>query len=82
MKELVAVPIVIAGLLGMLAELQDLSDDAQQRTLEYAQDATAALDCAYQARPLTDCSPGITNPDFSEEITRTNQLLEEAQAMR
>ena len=78
MKELVLVPVAIAAILGMVTELQDLAQDAQDRTLQYTTDATAALDCAYQARPLTECAPGITNDEFTEEIQRTNQLLKQA----
>lgn len=82
MNEYIVVPVAIAAILGMLTELEDLTKDAQERTLQYAQDATAALDCAYQARPITDCAPGITNPDFTQEIERTNKLLQESRKHR
>ena len=78
MKEFIFVPVALAAILGMLTELQDLATDAQERTLEYAQDALNALDCAYEARPITECSPTITNPQFKEEIERTNSLLRQA----
>ena len=77
----VYVPVILATLLGMAAEIEDLAYDVQDRTVQYATDATAALDCAYQARALTDCAPEITNKDFSQEIERTNALLEQARAM-
>lgn len=79
MKELVFAPIAVAALLGMITELQDLAQDSQDRTLQYTQDVVDALDCAYQARPLTDCAPGITNDDFTQQIQETNNLLRKAQ---
>lgn len=77
MNELFYAPIVAALLLGTLTQLVDLGEQASDRTVAYAEDAVAALDCAYQARPITECSPDITNPDFAEEIQETNKLLEE-----
>lgn len=79
MKELVFAPIAVAVLLGMVTELQDLAQDTQDRTLQYTQDVVDALECAYQASPLTDCAPGITNDDFSQQIKETNALLRKAQ---
>ena len=80
MEELVIVPIAIALVLGLSTQLVDLAEDASERTARYAEDAVLALYSAYTARPLTACAPGITNARFSEEIARTNALLEDLQA--
>jgi hypothetical protein len=79
MNQYILTPVLIASLLGVLADLEDLSQDATQRTVEYTQSAVLALDCAYEARPLTECAPDITSPEFSEEIARTNQILTDLQ---
>ena len=82
MKELFVVPVALATILGMVAELELLATDAQERTLQYAEDTLNALDCAYEARPITECSPGITNPDFEEQIKQTNKLLKETKKLQ
>lgn len=80
MTSFIYAPIAAAVILGFLVQIQDLSEQTSERTLEYAQDAVAALDCAYEARPITDCSPNIVGEDFKEEIEATNKLLEQIQA--
>lgn len=80
MKEYILVPVLLATFLGLAAEIEDLGEQTSDRTLKFAQDATNALDCAYQARPLTECSPDITSHDFSEEIEETNRLLKEVRS--
>ena len=77
MKEYILVPVLLAGILGVALELEELSIHASDKTLEFAQQAVSALDCAYEARPLTECSPEITNAQFREEIEQTNKLLED-----
>ena len=77
MKLLFFAPIVAALMLGTLAQLEDLSYDAQEKVLKHSSDAVAALDCAYEGRPLTDCAPDIVGTDYNEEIRRTNEILED-----
>jgi len=72
-------PIIVALLLGTLTQLEDLGEEASQKTIDYAEQAVNAIDCAYQARPLTECSPDLFNADFTAEIEETNRLLEEIQ---
>lgn len=79
MNDLIYAPVVAAILLGLAADFQDLGEDTTEKTARYAQDAVNALDCAYQARPLTECSPDLFNTEFTEEIERTNELLERTQ---
>lgn len=71
-----SIPIALAVVFGMLSELEVLAYEVSDRTIEYADDAVRALDCAYEARPLTDCSPNLINPDFSAEIERTQQQIQ------
>ena len=73
----IGLPIALIAIFGFLGELEDLSYQASDKTLQYTEDAVNALDCAFEARPLTECSPDITGPEFSEEIARTNALLTE-----
>lgn len=77
MKELVFAPVVVALLLGTLVELEALGNQASARTIEYSEDMVAALDCAYESRPLTDCSPGIYGEDseFTREIDELQEIL-------
>lgn len=80
MNELVVYPVIglpltLLVVFGTLAELEELSYKASESAVEYAQDAINALDCAFKARPLTECSPNIMHPDYAEEIERTQALL-------
>jgi|AntRauTorcE11897_2_1112592.scaffolds.fasta_scaffold194635_1 hypothetical protein len=77
MKEYLLVPVIIASLMGVLTDLEDLSHQVSDKTVKFAQDATSALDCAYEARPLTECAPDITSKEFSDEIAQTNAILQE-----
>ncbi|MFT4250311.1 MAG: hypothetical protein ACMXYD_03040 [Candidatus Woesearchaeota archaeon] len=77
MKEYILVPVLIASILGVALELEELGMQASEKTLQFAQEAVSALDCAYEARPITECSPTITNTQFKEEIEQTNKLLQE-----
>ncbi len=72
---IIGLPIALIAIFGVLADLEALAYEVSERTVEFADDAVNALDCAYEARPLTKCSPGLINADFSEEIARTNEQL-------
>ena len=73
-------PLAAALILGLAADLEVLGSDVADKTVSWADDAVAAIDCAYEARPLTECSPDLFNHDYTAEIARTNQLIQEMQS--
>ncbi len=77
MNEAVFVPtmLVISLTLATLTQLQDLAQDASDHAVAAAQDQVNALDCAYEARPLNECSPNIFSDRTSEDIARSQAIL-------
>ncbi len=71
----VGIPIALIVVFTTLSELEAHAYHVSERTIQFADDAVSALDCAYTARPLTECSPNLITADFSEEIERTHALL-------
>jgi hypothetical protein len=67
----------------MLATLTQLEDVAQQTTdkvAKYADDQKNAVDCAFQARMLTECSPDLFATDFHAEAQETQRILDDLKA--
>jgi hypothetical protein len=75
----IAVPmlLIVSLSLATVTELHDIAQEASESTIAYAEDATAALDCAYTARPLDECSPDLFNEDFKEQAERTRAILDD-----
>ena len=83
MGDLVYLPvyaiIVTTLMLGTITQLETLANETSEITVEYTEEMVRALDCAYTARPLTECSPNLLSREVADEITRTNQILLELQ---
>jgi hypothetical protein len=67
MKELMVIPLITALLLGTANELIGLAEQASNKTVAYTGEMENALDCAFQARPLYECSPNLMNATFQDE---------------
>jgi hypothetical protein len=77
MNEAVFVPMVLVVTLTLatMTQLHDLAQDASDKAVAAATAHVAAIDCAYEARPLTECSPEIFSVDYTEEIERNQAIL-------
>lgn len=82
MKELVFVPIAFALILGAAVELEALAEQSSDKAVKYSQDMVSAMDCAIEARPLTDCSPDLLGTQWYEEIAQTQAILQELEQAR
>jgi hypothetical protein len=79
MKELFLVPVILATFIGLAYELEDLSIEIQGKAIKQAQDMVLAMDCAIEARPLTECAPDIMSHSFADEMQRSQQILADLQ---
>lgn len=76
---LIPTVLLVSLTLGTLTQLQDLAQQSADKSIKYADDATNAIDCAYTARPLSDCSPDLFSTDFKAEAEQTKAILEDLQ---
>ena len=76
---LIPTVLIISLTLGTLTQLQDIAQHASQKAVKFADDSTNAIDCAYQARPLSDCSPDLFSTDFKQEAQQTQAILDDLQ---
>ncbi len=74
-KELVLLPVILSLLLGLGLQLADIADHMHKKTLAFATDADAAVDCAFRGIDIKYCAPNITrSSDFSHEAVRLNSI--------
>ena len=71
--------LVVSLTLATMTQLQDLAQDASDKAIAAATAQVNAIDCAYEARPLTDCSPDLFSQDFTDEIERSHAILADLQ---
>ena len=76
-KEIILLPIFITLTLGLGMQLADLANDVSAKTVDFSNDATAAVDCAFKGENIADCSPELVNYDFTPEIKRLNDISEQ-----
>lgn len=72
--------LILSLSLATLAQLEDLAQSASDKAVQAATDQVAALDCAYTARPLDECSPNLFSNDFKSETARTQAILADLRA--
>jgi hypothetical protein len=80
----IAIPsvLMVTLMLTTLTQLEDLGQQSADKTVKFATDATNAIDCAYQARPLTECSPDLLSTDFTAEIQESQRILEDLRSQQ
>jgi hypothetical protein len=79
MADTIVIPtvLILALALSTVTQLEALAQESSDKSVKFATDATNALDCAYTARPLTECSPDLFSTDFTAEIEESNRILED-----
>lgn len=84
MDATIALPtiILVSITLATLTQLEDLAQQSADKSIKFAEDSTKALDCAYTARPLSDCSPDLFSADFKAEVTETQRILADLKAQQ
>jgi hypothetical protein len=80
-KELVFVPAVAILVLGFMTQLSDIATSTSDKALNYADQMDSAVDCAFRAMPIEDCSPDLTKttfePETREVISLNKRMIEE-----
>jgi hypothetical protein len=73
----IAIPtvLILSLTIGTLTQLTDVAQATSDKAVKYSQDMSNAVDCAYQARALTECSPDLFSTDFKEQVTQTQAIL-------
>ncbi len=74
--------LIISLSLGTVMELADIAEASAAKAIAYSEDMTVALDCAYTARPLDECSPNLFSTDFKQEADRTRAILEDLRSQQ
>lgn len=84
MGDSVLIPAVLLLTLtvGTVTQLEALAQQSADKTIKYAEDATNAIDCAYQARPLSECSPDLFSTDFKAEVAESQRIIADLQAQQ
>lgn len=79
---MIPVVLVLSLSLATLTQLEDLAQASSDKAVKYASDMTNAIDCAYQARPLSECSPDLFSTDFKNEMAQSQAILADIQAQQ
>lgn len=74
--------LVLSLSIGVVSELATVAEASATKAVAYSEDMVVALDCAYTARPLDECSPDLFSTDFTEEADRTRAILEDLRAQQ
>lgn len=71
MRELIIVPVVTILLLGLIGPLADIAESSSDKSIAFAGDMENAMDCAFKGYLVGECSPGLFDYSFEEEIDGT-----------
>ena len=74
--------LILSLTIGTLTQLQDIAQHSADKAIAQATDANNAIDCAYQARLLAECSPNLFSHDFNEESLQTQAILDDLQTQQ
>jgi hypothetical protein len=74
--------LVVSLSLGTALELHDIARESAAKAVAYSDDMNAALDCAYTARPLDECSPNLFSTEFKTEAERTRAIIDDLRAQQ
>lgn len=84
-KELIFAPIVALLILSMGTQLVDIATSTSEKTLNYANEMDASVDCAFRGVPIEKCSASLTETDFEPEIKEyinfSKQMADEIEAL-
>ncbi len=84
MGEAIVIPtvLILTLTLGTLTQLQDIAEDSAAKAVKYSDDMNNAIPCAFEARPLDECSPDLFSTDFESEMDRTQAILADLEAQQ
>ncbi len=74
--------LILSLSLATITQLQTLAEDASDKAVQAAIDQTNALPCAYEARPLNECSPNIFSNNVDAEIAQSQAILADLRAQQ
>jgi hypothetical protein len=74
--------LILSLTLATMTQLQDLAQEASDKAVKAADDQVNALDCAYTARPLTECSPDLFSEDYKAETAQAQAILADLRAQQ
>lgn len=74
--------LIISLSIGTAMELATVAEASATKAVEYSNDMVLALDCAYTARPLDECSPDLFSTDFTQEADQTRAILEDLRSQQ
>ncbi|MCB9361959.1 hypothetical protein H6504_00855 [Candidatus Woesearchaeota archaeon] len=75
MKELLIVPGVALLLISFAMQLESIAQDSGEKAVAYAEDMSAAMDCATHGILISECSPDLLSTNFDDELNRTQAVL-------
>ncbi len=73
MRGLVMIPFIVMAM-GFITELNSLAKESSDKAIVFATDMSNAIDCAAEARPLNECSPGLISHNFNTELAKLNKI--------
>jgi len=74
--------LILSLSIGVATELATVAEASAAKAVAYSEDMVIALDCAYTARPLDECSPNLFSTEFTEEADRTREILEDLRSQQ
>ena len=77
MKQILLIPVIMVMFFSFASQLMDLAQASSDKAIDFSEDMANAIDCAAEARPLEECSPGIMGHDFSIEMKEAQKLNNE-----
>ncbi len=79
LRELMVVPLIGLVILGFTVDLAHIAQSTSAKALNYADQMNSAVDCAFQGRAISQCSPDLLStsfePDAQAFTDRTEQYL-------
>ena len=79
MYKLIYIPIVAGIITGLALELTEDARSASEKTANYTQQMTDAIDCAFKGVDLEVCSPDLPSLEFEQDLTEFKTVVDQMQ---
>ncbi|MCB9370372.1 hypothetical protein H6501_02125 [Candidatus Woesearchaeota archaeon] len=66
---LITAPLFVLLISGFALGLVNIAEEVSAKSLSFASDMNSALDCAFEGRLLSECSPSLLEYDFKSDLT-------------
>jgi hypothetical protein len=76
-KEFIYAPIVAIILLGFALQISQIAQSAGGKVVNYADDMNKALECAFNAQSIYNCSPNLSKYDFETDARDYKKINEQ-----